>query len=166
MPLVFPGEPIEMAEWTPLFRVHLSLGLLTYGLLTVDVVQAILMECQNRRFRFSSDPVPQSGILSTLPPILVMEQVFFYILLTAFLVLSVLLVTGALVTQQYYGTLFHLDHKTFLTWASWLLCGILTAGHWILGWRGRKALAWFWILCGVYVIAYLGYAFFLEYILI
>lgn len=31
MPLVFPGEPIEMAEWTPLFRVHLSLGLLTYG---------------------------------------------------------------------------------------------------------------------------------------
>ncbi len=139
MPLVFPGEPIEMAEWTPLFRVHLSLGLLTYGLLTVDVVQAILMECQNRRFRFSSDPVPQSGILSTLPPILVMEQVFFYILL---------------------------DHKTFLTWASWLLCGILTAGHWILGWRGRKALAWFWILCGVYVIAYLGYAFFLEYILI
>ena len=160
VPLVFPGEP------TPLFRVHLSLGLLTYGLLTVDVVQAILMECQNRRFRFSSDPVPQSGILSTLPPILVMEQVFFYILLTAFLVLSVLLVTGALVTQQYYGTLFHLDHKTFLTWASWLLCGILTAGHWILGWRGRKALAWFWILCGVYVIAYLGYAFFLEYILI
>ena len=33
MPLVFPGEPIEMTEWTPLFRVHLSLGLLTYGLL-------------------------------------------------------------------------------------------------------------------------------------
>ena len=45
-----------------------------------------------------------------------------------------------------------------------IVCGILTAGHWILGWRGRKALAWFWILCGVYVIAYLGYAFFLEYI--
>ncbi|MCI5850412.1 MAG: cytochrome c biogenesis protein CcsA [Sutterellaceae bacterium] len=162
LPLAFPGEVMPPRVWTPLFQLHLLIALLTYGLLAVDIVQAALLEFQNRTFRYSSDPVPQTGILSTLPPILMMEKVFFYILGAAFVTLTMLLVTGCFVTEENYGTLFHLDHKTFTTWIAWLLCAMLLAGRRFFGWRGTKAVRCFWALCAVYAVAYLGYAFVIE----
>ncbi len=165
MPLVFPGEPVSAPEvWTPFFILHLSLGLLTYGLLAVAVVQAVLMELQKRRFRSLEDPIPETGVLSTLPPILMMEKIFFYILATCFAALSMLLVTGAVTTHDVYGVYFHLDHKTFLTWLSWILCGGLLLGRRMFGWRGKKATFCFWVFCCVFVLSYLVYTFVHEFL--
>ncbi|MDL2058620.1 cytochrome c biogenesis protein CcsA [Mesosutterella sp. AGMB02718] len=162
LPAVFPGEPMNAALWTPLFRVHLGLGLITYGLLATAIIQAVLMQLQDGRFRRSPDPIPQRGILSNLPSILSMEKVLFYMLWTGFATLTALLVTGFFVTHEAYGVWLHFDHKTFLTWASWLCCAVLLAGHRLLGWRGSTALKWCWILCAIYLVAYLGYTFLIE----
>lgn len=161
-PAVFPGEASDPAVWTPIFRVMLALGLITYGLLAVDVVQATVMQLQNARFRSASDPIPQAGVLSTLPSILTMEKVFFGILIGAFVSLTGLVLTGAFVTHEVYGAWFRLDHKTFLSWASWACLATLLAGRFFLGWRGKAALKWFWVLCAIYIVAYLGYSFVIE----
>ena len=162
LPGAFPGEAMDAALWTPLFRLHLAFALITYGLLGVDIVQAVVMQIQNARFKSLADPIPQHGILSTLPSILTMEKVFFGILWGAFAALTALVLTSFFVTQEATGAWLQLSHKTFLSWASWACLAVLLAGRTLLGWRGKTALKWFWTLCAVYVVAYLGYSFVIE----
>lgn len=162
LPGAFPGEPSDAALWTPLFRLHLSFALVTYGLLAVDIVQAIVMQLQNARFKTLADPLPQTGLLSTLPSILTMEKVFFSILWGAFAMLTALIVSSFFVTHEATGAWLQASHKTILSWASWLCLAALLAGRSLLGWRGKTALKLFWTLCAVYILAYLGYSFIIE----
>jgi ABC-type uncharacterized transport system permease subunit len=57
------------------------------------------------------------------------------------------------------------DHKTVFVILSWLTFGLLLAGHWLYGWRGRAA--WRWTLAGfaMLLLAYPGSRFVLEVVL-
>ena len=162
MPLAFPGSAMHEQVWTPLFRLHVGIALAVYGLLVIALLQAVLLELLDQRFRSGVDPIPETGLLSNMPPILVAERSFFNTMGLCFVVLTALLIVGVLVTLESRGVLFVLGHKTYLTWISWILLAALLCGRRFLGWRGRKALNWFWCLCAAYAIAYLGYAFIVE----
>ena len=59
-------------------------------------------------------------------------------------------------------TYFIFEHKTILTWLSWIVFAVLLAGRYFLGWRKKKALSWFWAGIVFLAVAYLVYRFILD----
>jgi ABC-type uncharacterized transport system permease subunit len=59
----------------------------------------------------------------------------------------------------------HLVHKTVLSIVAWVMFGILLIGRVRFGWRGRFALRFTLIGCGMLALAYFGSKFVLEYLL-
>ena len=158
--LLFPGQPIDPDRWTTVFRWHLILAICAYAFFVIAFVQAVLLSVMNRRLR---DPASsESTFLDSMPGLVVMERIFFRIVLVGFAFITLTLIVGALATQETYGVWFHFDHKTVLTWVSWLIFGILLAGRIFAGWRARRALVWFWTGFIFLVIAYFGYSFVKE----
>lgn len=158
-PILFPGQAIPASEWTPFFRCHLLLALCAYSFMTIALVQAVLMGVQNRALKA---PGEESNFLSSLPGLVVMERIFFRIVLVGFLCLVLVLVTGSIASKEAHGVFIHLDHKMILTWLACALFGVLLAGRRFAGWRAKTALNWFWTGYGVLALAYLGYSFILE----
>ena len=97
-----------------------------------------------------------------MPALVVMERIFFRIVVVGFLFITLTLIVGALATQEAKGVYFLFDHKTILTWLAWVFFGILLAGRRVAGWRARTALNWFWAGFVVFVVAYFGYSFIQE----
>lgn len=159
MPVFFPGEPSASAQWSTFLRCHLLFALAAYSFMGIALVHAVLMSLQNR---YLKAPAEESRFLASMPGLVVMERIFFRIVIFGFVCLTVVVLTGAVATGEVYGTFFHLDHKTILTWVSWVLFGILLLGRFCAGWRARRALVWFWAGFVVQVVAYLCYSFVQE----
>ena len=160
LPVLFQGEIYPSDQWTILFRIHLLVALAAYSFMTIAVVQAILLM---RMERAMSNPVSinQNG-LSNMPSLLAMERILFRIVACGFVCLTLVLILGALATHEAHGTYFVLEHKTILTWLSWLVFAVLLAGRRFLGWRKKKALALFWAGIAFLAVAYLVYRFVLD----
>lgn len=161
LPVLFQGEIYPSDQWTILFRIHLLVALAAYSFMTIAVVQAILLM---RMERAMSNPVSinQNGLLSNMPSLLAMERILFRIVACGFVCLTLVLILGALATHEAHGTYFVLEHKTILTWLSWLVFAVLLAGRRFLGWRKKKALALFWAGIAFLAVAYLVYRFVLD----
>jgi ABC-type uncharacterized transport system permease subunit len=86
-------------------------------------------------------------------------------LLAAFVLLTLTLVSGVFFSEQLFGKPFTLTHKTVFAIASWFIFGGLLAGHYLRGWRGRIAV--YWTLAGftALLLAYVGSKVVLELIL-
>lgn len=158
-PVLFPGNALPAADWTPFFRFHLLAALAAYSFMTIALVHAVLMYMQNRHLK---EPGEGAGFIDSLPGLVVMERIFFRIVACGFLLLTFVLVSGAWTTKETYGVFIHFDHKMILTWISWIVFGILLLGRWLAGWRAKTALRLFWAGFVVFVIAYFGYSFILE----
>ena len=94
-----------------------------------------------------------------------MEALLFRILLAAFVLLTLTVVSGVFFSEQLFGRPFQLTSKTFFAIVSWVIFGALLTGHFVRGWRGRTAvrltLAGFTML----LLAYVGSKFVLEVVL-
>lgn len=143
---VFPhGHLVSNAanEW---LRIHLLIALMAYGLTFVAALQALLMAALDR---YLHRPVEQAGersslsrALDAMPPLLVQEHLLFRLIWISFVILTLTVITGAIVSQRLSGVLFPLDHKTVFTLLSWATFAVLLTGRHLRGWRGRKALRW------------------------
>lgn len=160
-PILFPGKPIDVTDWTFFFRIHIILALAAYSFMTIAVVQAVLMGYQNRALKCIERK--ESGFMESMPGLLVQERIFFRIVATGFACLTAVLLTGAVATKEMLDVYVQFDHKFLLTVFSWVIFGILLAGRIFGGWRAKKALLWFWAGFVVYFVAYLGYSFVLEF---
>ena len=160
-PLLFTGQVIPSVEWTTIFRWHLLLAIAAYAFLMIAFVHAVLMALINRRLK-SPAVGETSKFLDSMPALVVMERIFFRIVVVGFLFITLTLIVGALATQEAKGVYFLFDHKTILTWLAWVFFGILLAGRRVAGWRARTALNWFWAGFVVFVVAYFGYSFIQE----
>lgn len=160
--IIFPGQVIESAEWTPIFRWHLFMAIAAYAFMLIAFVHGILMTIQNRRLKCPTPEVKSTGFLDSLPGLVVMERIFFRIVAVGFLCMTLTLFLGALATHEAYGVYFWLDHKTVLTWIAWGLFCVLLGGRYFAGWRAKTALNWFWAGCTVFAVAYFGYSFVIE----
>src|SRR5690606_20839392 len=103
--------------------------------------------------------------LASLPPLLAMEALLFRLILIAFLLLTLALVSGIAFSETLFGKALTFDHKTLFSLISWGIFAALLVGRYFYGWRGRIALRWTLAGFGTLLLAYLGSRFVLEVIL-
>jgi len=114
-------------------KLHVTVALVAFGVLSIAAVLAILLAVQERALRHR-----QFGPwLRALPPLTLTETLLFRLIGAGFLLLTLTLITGALFVQNLFGQ--HLVHKTVLSIIAWLVFGTLLFGRWRYGWRGRQA---------------------------
>lgn len=154
------GHVISYAG-TPVFTLHFGIAMLAYSLFIVATVHALVMLAEEKWLHRGVLP----PFLKTLPPLLEMEALLFRMLLAAFVLLTLTLVSGVLFSEQLFGRPFKANHKTIFAFISWGIFASLLAGHYFRGWRGRKAV--YWTLAGftALLLAYVGSKVVLELIL-
>ncbi len=135
---------------------HILISILSYSLLSIAAVQALLLYVQERHIR-NRHP---GGFIRALPPLETMETLLFHIITTGFLLLSFSLATGIYYLDNIFEQ--HLVHKTLLSISGWVTFAILLWGRHQFGWRGRTAINWTIIGFVFLMLAYFGSKFVLE----
>lgn len=161
LPALFPGLASSGAHaQSTEFKLHLALGMVAYSLFVIALLHATLMAVVERRLHQKD-----TGVLGNLPPLLTLEQLLFRVIGAAFVFLTLTLATGVAFSEELFGRPLSFDHKTVFALLSWLTFGLLLAGRWLYGWRGRTALRW--TLSGFLMLlfAYVGSRFVLEVLL-
>jgi len=126
----------ELAAVSPGLGAHILLSLLSYSLLTIAALQALLLTWQNRRLHHHQP----GGRLRALPPLLTMELLLFRFLLAGFVLLTGGLLLGLIYVEDFFAQ--HLAHKTVFSLVAWVVYAVLLWGHYRRGWRGRVASRW------------------------
>ena len=155
-----PGNEVLVSP-SPQLTVHLTVSILAYAFLTLAVVQALLLNIQEKRLH-QRDP---GRLLRTLPPIQTMEGLLFVLTGIGFVLLTLTLISGAAYTQSLLGVTFAFNHHTVLSIIAWVIFGVLLVGHFRFGWRGRYAAHWTIGGFVVLVLAYFGTKYVVEYLL-
>lgn len=161
LPAFFEGRLTPSAEPFE-FRLHLIFGMLAYSLFTVATLHAVLIAKVENRLHGTPG---LDGAFGSLPPLLSLERLVFLLIGAAFIVLTVTLVFGMVFSEAFIGRAMRLEHKTIFIILSWAIFGMLLAGRWRYGWRGRTALRWTVTGFVVLMLAYPGSRFVLEVLL-
>jgi ABC-type uncharacterized transport system permease subunit len=161
LPAFFEGRPTPSAEPFE-FRLHLISGMLAYSLFTVATLHALLISKVEHRLHGTPG---LDGPFGNLPPLLSLERLVFALIGAAFAVLTVTLVFGMVFSEAFIGRAMRLEHKTVFVMLSWAIFGMLLAGRWRYGWRGRTALRWTLTGFVALMLAYPGSRFVLEVLL-
>jgi ABC-type uncharacterized transport system permease subunit len=144
-----------------LFKIHLILSTVAYGLLSVSLIHAVFVNyLEKSLYQHKLSP-----IINNLPPLLKLEDLLFTIVLIGFVTLSAALISGGLVSHEIQATIFPINHKTIFSIASWLLFAFLLIGRYFLGWRGRAARKILVMGFLLLILAYFGSRFVSEIIL-
>lgn len=161
LPALFPGLPSSAAHAQATeFRLHLALAMVAYSLFVIALLHATLMAVVERGLHQK-----HAGLSAGLPPLLTLEQLLFRVIGAAFVFLTLTLATGIVFSEQVFGRALPFDHKTVFAILSWLTFGLLLAGRWRFGWRGRTALRWTLTGFLLLLFAYVGSRFVLEVLL-
>lgn len=160
LPVLLPAP-----HWLPystdlVASAHLVVALLAFALFVVAAVQAAAILALQQELR--------RGVTSTsgvMPPVLTLERWLFGLIGISFVLLTATLVSGVLFSEALFGKPVQFNHKTLFSVLAWLLFGVLLAGRWRWGWRGRKALRWVVIGSLLLLIGYAGSKFVLEVLL-
>lgn len=151
-----PTAPMSL-DWH--IKLHVTVALLAFSVLSIAAVMAILLAIQDQALR-------QHHIgpwLSALPPLTLTESLLFRLIGAGFIALTLALLTGILFVHNLFGQ--HLVHKTVLSIIAWVVFGTLLYGRWRHGWRGRSAVNLTLLGMSVLVLAFFGSKFVLEVIL-
>ena len=177
LPWWFPGtSSLAAADATrnPAFDAHVVVALLSYSLLTIAALHALLMAALDRWLHQSEVATVskrglwariEGAILGQLPPLMTMEQLLFRLVAFGFALLTLTVLTGIVFSEALFGRPLTLDHKTVFTLISWLIFAALLFGRRLYGWRGRVALRWTLSGFVAMFLAYAGSRFVLEVVL-
>lgn len=160
MPLVFKGSVIANATF--IFRHHLFAAMISYGFIAVAVVQALLLMRLQKKLKTPSVENLSVGVHTNVPDLMAMHRILYRIVVCAFVALTAVLVLGALATFELRGTYFVFDHKTLLSWLSWVVFAVLIVGRECRFWSMKRFLTVFWIGVSLEFAAYLVYRFVIE----
>jgi ABC-type uncharacterized transport system permease subunit len=158
---VLPTHHFVSYAGDPLFTLHFAIAMLAYSLFIVATVHALLMLAEEKWLHRGVLP----PFLRSLPPLLEMEALLFRILLAGFVLLTLTVASGVFFSEQLFGKAVTFNHKTVFAIASWFIFGGLLAGHYLRGWRGRKAVRWTLAGFTALLFAYIGSKVVLEVIL-
>ncbi|NII10200.1 cytochrome c biogenesis protein CcsA [Oleiagrimonas sp. C23AA] len=151
-----PTHPMPM-DWQ--IKLHVTVALLAFGVLSIAAVLAILLAVQERALRRSNF----GPWLRALPPLTMTEGLLFRLIHAGFTLLTLTLVTGIVFVHNLFGQ--NLLQKTVLSVIAWLVFGALLWGRWKHGWRGRRAVNLTLTGMAVLVLAFFGSKFVLEMIM-
>jgi ABC-type uncharacterized transport system permease subunit len=161
LPALFPGLASSGAHADAAgFKLHLALAMLAYGLFVIALLHATLMAVAERQLHLKG-----SAAFPNLPPLLTLETLLFRIIGAAFFFLTLTLLTGIAFSETLFGRALRFEHKTVFALLSWLVFGLLLAGRWRYGWRGRTAVRWTLTGFVMLLLAYVGSRFVLEVLL-
>jgi ABC-type uncharacterized transport system permease subunit len=161
LPAIFPGLASSGAHAQAAeFKLHLALAMIAYGLFVIALLHATLMALAERRLHQRS-----ASFVGNLPPLLTLETLLFRMIAAAFVFLTLTLITGIAFSETLFGRALRFDHKTVFALVSWLVFGLLLAGRWRYGWRGRTAVRWTLAGFVLLFLAYVGSRFVLEVLL-
>ena len=137
-------------------RAHVLIALLSYGLLTVGAIVAVFALIQERRLQAAK----LSSVNQLFAPLETTEKLLFIVAASGFAGLTLAIASGSTFVNDLMEQ--HLAHKFGLSLLAWLVFGILLAGRFLRGWRGKRAvqlyLGGFALLC----LAYFGSRIILE----
>jgi ABC-type uncharacterized transport system permease subunit len=161
LPALFPGlESSGAHAQAGAFKLHLALAMIAYGLFVIALLHATLMAIAERQLH------RKSGFsVMSLPPLLTLEKLLFRVIGAAFLFLTLTLATGIVFSETLFARALRFDHKTIFAILSWATFGLLLAGRWRYGWRGRTAIRFTLSGFVLLVLAYVGSRFVLEVVL-
>ena len=171
LPPFFHGISLASEGSSLALRLHLSVAILSYSILTVAALHALLMASVDHYLHQpSADPGRGlAGLFSRLPPLLALESLLFRQIAVGFVLLSATVASGALFSEELFGRALQFDHTTahkiVFALASWCVFGALLAGRAVFGWRGRTALRWTFVGFVMLLLAYVGSRFVVEVIL-
>lgn len=140
---------------------HIVVALVAYSLLCLAAVQSVMLLVQDRKLKHKHP----GGFLRALPSMQTMESIMFQMIGLGFLLLTATLVSGAVFSDQVFGTPFKLTHHIVLAALAWIVYGVLLVGRWRFGWRGRTAVRWTLGGFALLVLGFFGTKFVLEIIL-
>jgi len=140
-------------------QTHVFTAMFAYGLLTAGAIVAIYALVQDRRLRAAK----LSAVNHLFAPLETTERVLYGVTTVGIIVLAMSVILGITFVENLFAQ--HLVHKTVLSLLALVVFGILLAGRYFRGWRGRRAvylyLGGFTLLC----LAYFGSRVILELIL-
>jgi len=151
--------PMFLGHMPIMLQFHIMAALLAFSLLAIAAMNAVLLWIQDYLLR-TPRPIRQ---LELLPPLIVLEQLMFRLILGGWILLTLALGAGLSFVHDLLSQ--HLMHKTVLSVISWLLFGLLLGARWWLGWRGRRAVNWTLTAMLFLVLAYFGSRVVLELVL-
>jgi ABC-type uncharacterized transport system permease subunit len=152
-----PATLPQPMDWQ--IKLHVTVALVAFGVLSIAAALAILLAIQERALRHR-----QFGHwLRALPPLTLTETLLFRLISAGFVLLTLTLLTGVLFVDNLFGQ--HLAHKTVLSIVAWLMFGVLLYGRWRHGWRGARAVNLTLIGMAALVLAFFGSKAVLELVL-
>ena len=152
-----PTAPLQQMDWP--IKLHVTLALLAFSVLSIAAVLAILLAVQERALRARHF----GSWLRALPPLTQTEALMFRLIAGGFALLTVALLSGALFIENIRAQ--HLVHTTVLSVFAWLVFGTLLLGRWRQGWRGTRAVNLTLIGMTVLALAFFGSKAVLELVL-
>ena len=161
LPVLLPAP-----HWLPystdmVAAAHLVVALLAFALFVIAAVQAgAMLALQQDLHRGLATASSRS-----MPPVLTLERWLFGLIAIGFVLLSATLASGIIFSEALFGKPMQFNHKTLFSGLAWLLFGVLLAGRWRWGWRGKQALRWVVIGSVLLLIGYAGSKFVLEVLL-
>ena len=152
-------QQLIASDLTTGLQLHILFSVLSYSLLSIAALQAIVLAFADARLR-NRHPVP---LMRILPPLQTMESLLFRLIWLGFILLTISLATGFPYIEDILGQ--HLVHKTVLSIIAWFVFAILLWGRQRFGWRGQTAIRF--ALAGMFtlLLAYFGSKAVLELIL-
>ncbi len=157
--LLIPSSYTPHADYSRGLALHIVLAILATSIITIGAVQAVFMSYENHQLKQKHG----YRLIRHMPALQTMESLLFEIVWVGIFLLSGVIITGILFTEDFLGQ--HLSHKTVLSISSWIVFAILLWGRHFAGWRGAIAIRWTLIGFIFLVLAYFGSKFVLELIL-
>ncbi|GAA0350230.1 inner membrane protein YpjD [Bowmanella denitrificans] len=157
--LLVPDTHLMHIEMRPALIAHITLALFAYGCLMISMLYALQLACINFRLKRKQ----LSLLHSSLPPLLIVEQILFKLLLVGTVLLTLSLVSGFMFLDDMFAQ--HQVHKTVLSSLAWLVFVLLLAGHYRFGWRGRPVVITTLVGAMLLTLAYFGSRFVKEVLL-
>jgi len=154
---VAPSTMPLALDWQ--IKLHVTVALLAFSVLSIASVLAILLAIQERALRHRHF----GSWLRALPPLTLTETLLFRLIGAGFVLLTLTLLSGILFVDDLFGQ--NLIQKTVLSIVAWLIFGILLYGRWRHGWRGRSAVNLTLSGMGLLLLAFFGSKLVLELIL-
>ncbi|MCC2615178.1 cytochrome c biogenesis protein CcsA [Aestuariibacter halophilus] len=132
--LLIPVTHIMHIDIQPALLIHITLALFAYGILMIALLYALQLAYINQRLKQK-----QASLLnSPLPPLMMVESIFFKLLVTGTALLTLSLISGFVFLDNMFAT--QQAHKTVLSLLAWLIYVIVLVGHQRLGWRGKPVI--------------------------
>lgn len=147
---LFPAFEIVNTAAKPKELIHILLSTITFSVLCITALQAVLLAVQQRLLRRKKAVT----IIQILPPLEVMESLLFQMMVLGFVLLSFVLLSS--VWCFYPFTNVYVWQKLIVSLFVWLVFATLLAGRRFFGWRGVQVICW--TLGGVFLVmlAYFG----------